>query len=488
MKKICVYLFLVTGFSSSAQVQLKYTAADERAMAKAHIKLSKLHSLGNLKVYRLGLAYERWYTRYRDSNMIHALSCFEYYANSTDRSSPIPAREMAYKIGGIYEKGTGIPADTLMAMIWYRLSTPAGFKKLEVLQKTYCAKELYFTMDGNLVIDMANPALLQKMATEANSILIPFPIPCSCNNSQLAAIMAPVIKLMRDNPELYLRLTKNTDPAAYYPSFAAPKDIVQASQTTYELKKYLAEIEGIHPDRILIHDVAGQARHLPKKGIYFIEIQFMNEAQLSDKTEDVTFDGWYSYQDNIHCNTNFRFLRNGNYYLEAGCEDRSSISFGHYQAGGLDIRLQPSPDEAIRFSISMKDTAGGSWIRMVDEVGQPITAFQLMTLNGSVTDTLRDCQFPLTDTLGYSSIPSGDSMSFSFARKIRQILVSPVFKAWYPLKHTNNKIVTLQFNYPVFALGTAYIRHADPYPLLYKKLSNREFKDPAGRIFKKRND
>lgn len=485
MKKNIFIVLICISFNTSAQINYHYTILDKRALSAANKKLAMIDQLTNQQLYHLGVEYERLYSIYKDSNKIHAVVCYANCFNRSNGFAPSQERKMAFKLGYLFENGIGVTADTMMAMAWYQLSTTKGLKKLALLKKIFCSKGPPFIIDGNQVFDKTKPDLLEKMMKESVSITIPITTSCACGSGQIAGILTPIATIMKANPVINLIMSARGN-SINYPSFAALQASLNTSKTTDQFKNYLVEKKGIHSDRISIIDLPVQSQYLPKQGIYFIEIQMKNDSDRLRTMTAVNLNGWYSCQDNIHCNSNFRFLPDGIYYQEAGCEDRSSISYGQYKITGSEISLQTALDDIPHFSITEKDTVAGSWIRIVDNVGQPIKSFQLMALNGPALDTLRDSQFPEMDSSGYYSIPSGDSVFFSFVRKNKDIEVAPALKAWYQLKQTANKIFTLQFNYPAFALATPYISNAAHYPFHYKILSESKFKDAGGRVFIKR--
>ena len=142
--KLFLLVVLVNCFSKIySQKVYKYSAADKLAISNANKKtaLMKDRQLSGLQAYALGLEYQRIYNKYRDTSMASAVKCFEYYSfGENEYTFTAKQKQTAYKLGEIYEKGTGIDRDTMMAIVWYQLSTTAGITKAKALQKKWATR------------------------------------------------------------------------------------------------------------------------------------------------------------------------------------------------------------------------------------------------------------------------------------------------------------------------------------------------------------
>lgn len=482
--KYCLILFFVNlFFSVEAQKASKYSIADEVLLKNADKKFNRLSDISHNETYQLGKQYEKIYDIYKDTSMKRAVKCFESFCDSENDVYYYTSLQKltAYNLGEIYERGKGIPKDTLMSITWYRISNKAGLKKSTVLQDLFCKKDLLFYLDNWMVL--TDSIMIRNFLQNGTSITIPFIHSCKYTTAQVAAVAKPICRALLDNPRLQVEISFNVSSKW---NFTHNRDIQNQSRNTFQqLQTYMIEREGISPNRIYDKDVNIYSAYSNfQTGVSTIEISVQDSDNFFNKNESIVLEGLYLNKENSHCSRSIRFEKNGIYYFEGGCEDRSSISFGSYRATKDEIRLTPSPNTEPLFTMNLSDTVGGNWLNIVDYSGKPISSFELLTIGDQPIDTLQDSYTNRPDSFGYYKISLWER-AFTFKRWIRDIEVSPVFKKWYPLNNVVNKIVTLKFNYPDFLLTYPYITEAVGYPTRYFIKSKKDFVDSSGMSFSK---
>ncbi|MEO5648234.1 MAG: hypothetical protein ABIQ56_07705, partial [Chitinophagaceae bacterium] len=303
---------------------------------------------------------------------------------------------------------------------------------------------------------------------------------CRYTSAQWSKVASPIAKFLRDRPDLVVQFSASGSSSWNSTFILKVQHDVAANQE--RLATYLIEKEGFGKERIRT-DFSNNYDHA-RKGVSLIHFRFLSHAEAFAAAPKKKLRGLYVYKDdNGHCSSSIRLLRDGKYYIESGCEDRSSISFGQYEATEDELWLTPANNTEPAYEIVITDTTTNyGFIRLIDKDGLALSAFSLRTLTPGYLDTMRDSQVQYPDSNGYFILPSRGDINFTFNRNIKDIEVSPVFSQWKELKNTGSKVYTLRFNYPLSSLGYSYIQNLFGYELKYtydyRKLVSRD-----GRIF-----
>ncbi len=280
MKAAWFCLFLSISVCAKAQDSFSYSLNDKKSLAIANKKLDRLDNLSFIEVYHVGLEYERLYRTYKDTNMVHAIRCYENCC-SRENATPQPMeKSVAFKLGSIYEKGIGVMPDTLLSMIWYNVSTPQGFKKYYVLEGVYCAKKPQLTLYGNMALDTSDTTLMKHVVNDAVPLFMAFLAPCNGSKTDIQQAFTPIVRLLQANPALLLRIGKSDVARPNLPSFYTIKTQNSAGDIIKQLQNYIVEKEGISSDRIVLHDFADHTFKRYTNAIYFIEMQLVSYDKI----------------------------------------------------------------------------------------------------------------------------------------------------------------------------------------------------------------
>ncbi len=207
MKNYLLLLLLFFGLSATAQLQYKYSVADKQELKNANSKLVKLENLTEKQAYELGLVYERLYDKYKDTNMVCALKCFNYASCLEAHCEKPIYKTINFKLARIYETGKGIGADTLMAMFYYMGSTDAGLKHLAILRQKHCPKKMHYSLEKtDFYFSDSTNSVLEKMLLGGVEISIPFFIACPCDSAQLNQMMFTIASVLKTHPQLGMEL------------------------------------------------------------------------------------------------------------------------------------------------------------------------------------------------------------------------------------------------------------------------------------------
>lgn len=260
-----------------SQKVYKYSAADKLALSNANKKIALLadHKLGGQQAYALGMEYERIYNRYRDTCMPLAVKCFEYYCwEENEYTFTTKQKQVAYKLGGIYEKGNGIGRDTMMAITWYKLSTAAGIAKSQSLQTRFCKAPLSLQSGDD---KMGPQQARYKLLDRGTLTLLSLPS-CRYTREQIASVMEPVAEAMKEAPHLVLWIDH---------SISDSWNSTHTWNVKSELKRvkdaatyYLVEKVGISAERIKATPF--ETTHEGKKGASLMEFRLITFDELDE--------------------------------------------------------------------------------------------------------------------------------------------------------------------------------------------------------------
>ncbi|HEX2630663.1 MAG TPA: SEL1-like repeat protein [Chitinophagaceae bacterium] len=281
--KLFLLIVLVNCFSKTySQKIYNYTAADKLAIVNANKKtaLMKDRQLGGQQAYALGLEYQRIYNKYRDTSMASAVKCFEYYCfGENEYMFTVKQKQMAYRLGEIYEKGTGIARDTMMAIVWYQLSTAAGVTKAQGLQKKFC--------DGPLSLyagdEKMNPLQAKYKLLNRATLGLPALPSCRYNKEQIAAVVAPIAEAMKEAPHLVLWVDHSVNP--YWNSTHSYNVKQELKRVMDAVAVYLIDKVGISYERVKIApaDIIREHGH---RGASWMEFHLISFEELSEKESE----------------------------------------------------------------------------------------------------------------------------------------------------------------------------------------------------------
>jgi TPR repeat protein len=276
--KLFLLIVLVSCFNEAhSQKVYKYSAADKLALTNANKKIALLadHKLSDQQAYALGMEYERIYNKYRDTSMPLAVKCFEYYCwEENEYSFTAKQKQVAYKLGGIYEKGTGIARDTVMAITWYKLSTPAGNTRSQSLQTKFCKAPLSLQSEDEKI----DPQQAKyKLLSRATLALLSLPS-CRYTKEQIASVMGPVAEAMKEAPHLVLWIDHSiSDSWNSTHTWNVKKELKRVKDAA---AYYLVEKIGISAERI--KGAPFETTHEGKKGASVMEFRLITFDELDE--------------------------------------------------------------------------------------------------------------------------------------------------------------------------------------------------------------
>jgi hypothetical protein len=480
------FLVLLTGWIIDVHSQkvYPYTLADKTALANARKKAALMDQqmLTDKQAYALGMEYQRVYNKYKDTSMQLAVRCFEYFCwEENDYTFTTQQKSVAYKLGQVYEKGTGIKRDTMMAMTWYQLSTAAGIAKAKSLQQLFCGRPLVLQVGSEKIV---NPQQATQMLHTGAILSLATSPSCKYTMKQIEGVALPIAEFMKERPDALLNLEYNV--SSKWNSTHSLNVRQRVNMVMDQVVTYLVEKVGISHERIRKAGEPGGADLNGPQGYSYIEFQPTTYEQDFEKRR-ISIKGIYTFKDpNGHCSSSYLFLENGNYYVERGCENRSTISRGTFRASDDQIRLEPALRPALSYFVETKDTVG-SWVRIVDMNNEPLYTFTLKMLVNPVLDTNSSLTLLQPDSLGLYKIPEADKVSVSFHREIAMIETSHILEQWAGLTKTRNTLFTFRFNYPSFCLRYPYITVSRDSAAYFFGNIPKSFDDSEGKRFKKQN-
>lgn len=278
--KLFLLILLLNCFTKThSQKVYKYSAADKLAISSANKKIALMtdRQLGGQQAYALGLEYQRIYNKYGDTSMASVVKCFEYYCfGENEYTFTAKQKQTAYRLGEIYEKGTGIARDTMMAIVWYRLSTAAGTAKAQSLQKKFCGGPLSLYA-GN---DKIDPLQAKYSLLGRATLGLPTLPSCRYNKEQIASVAEPVAEAMKEAPHLVLWVDHSTSLSWNSThSFNIRNELKRAMDA---VTAYLVDKVGISAERIKIAPVE-IIRERKHHGASWMEFHLISFEELSEK-------------------------------------------------------------------------------------------------------------------------------------------------------------------------------------------------------------
>lgn len=186
-----------------------------------------------------------------------------------------------------------------------------------------------------------------------------------------------------------------------------------------------------------------------------------------------------------NCSTNLKLYEDESYFLETGCEQRSNVNLGQWEADGLLLRLKPEKiKKGIQISERPFTDQDTGKITVLDQSGKPISGFDFIQFDTRIPidEIIEEAKHKVNSVgeLGLSEIYSSiDTYEGSTRVSVHEGQVLFLFdlyqitdeKILFSPKDIQGKHLTLEvnfpsavFNYPAlswYKLPSEYIRIGD---------------------------